>query len=95
MVQNVSNHSKNAILVFFALRNLCLRDRTLTFNLGDNRVEPEQVCFADGSQETSGETHGQILDLDFDTGDIRAGGGASDGHTSHGRDEQQQAYKEA
>jgi hypothetical protein len=94
MVQNVSNHSKNAILVFRSPQPLPPR-RTLTFNLGDNHVEPEQGCFADGSQGTSGETHGQILDLDFDTGDIRAGGGGSDGRTGHGRDEQQQAYKEA
>jgi hypothetical protein len=45
---------------------------------------------------TSGETHEQICDPAFDTGHIRdAAGGGSNGHTSQGRDEQQQAYKEA
>jgi hypothetical protein len=44
----------------------------------------------------TGEDHEQICDKAFDTRHVRDGaGGGSDGHTSQGRDEQQQAYEEA
>jgi hypothetical protein len=76
---------------FQLLRYFCRLPISTAMTLGSPADEtlPVRAALTRGKHE-------QIRDEASDTGHLRnVAGGSSDGHTGEGRDEQQQAYKEA